>query len=112
MHKLLNRIFGEPKGHHPELPDSMLAPFEAGEVAPLDQSISVVKRPEDGHTVVRWILSKDDTIILSVDVRAEHARSYAAMWTRAADQVDEVAPDQDWTHDPIRDAWEAKHGAR
>jgi hypothetical protein len=87
-------------------PDSV---FQPGEVGVLDHSVSVVTRPEDGHTVVRWILSRGDTIILSVDVRAEAAREYAEQWARAAHTVEYIAPNQDWSHDPIRDAWQAAH---
>lgn len=77
-----------------------------GEVAPLEQSMTVVTRPEDGHTIIQWTIRKGDTLVLALDVRAEHARNYAASWTQAADLVDEISPDQDWSYDPIRDAWE------
>lgn len=80
-----------------------------GEVAPLDQQMTVNTRPEDGHTVISWTIRKGGTLILALDVRAEHARNYAACWTQAADLVDEIAPDQDWSYDPIRDAWENNH---
>jgi len=82
------------------------AAFAHGEVAPLSQTLDVVTRFEDHHTICRWIVSKGDVTILSVDMRAEHARAYGERFTAVADEIDMIAPDQDWSYDPIRDAWE------
>jgi hypothetical protein len=79
-------------------------PFDAGDITGLDQRIRAIRRG-DGHTVIRWIIRKAWGEILAVDVRAEHARVYADMWTAAADAVEAADPDQDWSVDPIRDSW-------
>lgn len=78
--------------------------FDAGDVAGLNQQISAIRRG-DGHTVIRWAIRKAWGDVLTCDVRAEHARLYAAAWMEAADKVDQADPLQDWSVDPIRDSW-------
>lgn len=79
-------------------PYRLLSPDEALRVA-------AVTRPEDGHAVVRL-----HAALPRLDLRPEHARDLAVRLVAAADRVDELAPDQDWSYDPIRD--EAERGYR
>jgi hypothetical protein len=78
--------------------------FDPGDVAGLVHTVRAIRRG-DGHTVVRWKISKAWGPVLSCDVRAEHARQYAEAWTRATTAVEQADPDQDWSVDPIRDSW-------